>query len=174
LFAAWKGFSKGLIIELASIAALIAGVYVAANFSEIVGAQLKSWFELEGTWSGYLAFILTFVGVVFAVYALAKILEKAVNLVALKLVNKLAGLVFGIVKMALILSIVLNIVSWFDHLVPVMSKSEPQNSLLFEPILKSAPTILPILTESGWMEKAEEVAAPLFEMEGEGLEDDND
>ena len=174
LFAAWKGFSKGLIIELASIAALIAGVYVAANFSEIVGAQLKSWFELEGTWSGYLAFILTFVGVVFAVYALAKILEKAVNLVALKLVNKLAGLVFGIVKMALILSIVLNIVSWFDHLVPVMSKSEPQNSLLFVPILKSAPTILPILTESGWMEKAEEVAAPLFEMEGEGLEDDND
>ena len=55
-----------------------------------------------------------------------------------------------------------------------MSKSEPQNSLLFEPILKSAPTILPILTESGWMEKAEQVASPLFDTEDEGSAEEND
>lgn len=162
-FAAWKGFRKGLIIELASIAALIAGIYVAANFSEVVAGYLQDWFSLEGTWMSYVSFIATFTGVVFGVYALARIVEKAVNMVALKLVNKVAGLAFGTIKMALILSIILNIISWFDQLVPIMSKSDPNNSMLFEPILKAAPTVLPILTESDWMEKAEEMATPIFE-----------
>ncbi|GAB5538906.1 MAG: hypothetical protein Salg2KO_10090 [Salibacteraceae bacterium] len=163
LFAAWKGFRKGLIIELASIAALIAGIYVSANFSEIVGGYLSEWFEIKGTWLGYVSFIVTFIGVVFGVYALAKVIERAINLVALKLVNKLLGSAFGLIKMVLIISIILNIMSWFDQLVPVMSKSEPNKSLLFEPILTAAPTVLPVLTQSDWMEKAEEIVAPIFD-----------
>lgn len=164
-FAAWKGFRKGLIIELASIAGLIAGVYIAANFSDLLEGYFKSWFDVEGTWTGYLAFIVTFALVVFGVYAFAKLIERAVNLVALKLVNKLAGLLFGTLKMVLILSIALNIISWLDQLVPVMQKSSPEKSLLFKPILKAAPTILPVLTQSEWMGKAEEIMGPLFEKE---------
>ena len=64
--------------------------------------------------------------------------------------------------MVLILSIVLNIISWFDQLVPVITKSDPENSLLFEPVLKAAPTVLPVLTQSDWMGKAEEIVRPLF------------
>ena len=170
VFAAWKGFRKGLIIELASIAALIAGIYVAANFSELVANLMKEWFDLEGTWTSYVAFIATFCAVVFGVYALAKVVERAVNMVSLKLANKLAGLLFGTSKMVLILSIILNLISWFDQLVPIMQKSSPEKSLLFEPVLKAGPTVLPILTESDWMGKAEEIAAPLFEEETEADE----
>lgn len=162
-WAAWKGFSRGLVIELASIAALIAGVYIAANFSGMVETKMKDWFAVEGSWTGYLAFLLTFVGVIFGVYALAKIIERAVNLVALKLANKLAGAFFGLAKMMLILSIVLNILSWLDTLVPIMQKSAPEKSLLFEPIQKAAPTVLPVLTQNEWMEKAEGILGPLFE-----------
>lgn len=166
VYAAWRGFRKGLIIELASIAALIAGIYIAANFSSVVGEYLKASFDLAGTWLGYLSFLITFCGVVFGVYALAKVVEKAVNLMALKLVNKLAGLLFGTMKMVLIMSIVLNLISWFDQLVPIMQNSEPENSLLFEPVLKTGPAVLPVLTQSDWMEKTEAIMKPLFE-EGE-------
>ena len=163
LYAAWKGFQKGLIIELASIAALIAGIYVAANFSEITAEKLKLWFEIEGSWLGYVSFIVTFVAVVFGVYALAKVVEKAVNMVALKLVNKLAGLLFGTLKVALIISIILNLFGWIDRYIPVLSKSEPNKSLLFSPIQSIAPTILPVLMETEWLSSAEEILAPLNE-----------
>jgi len=163
LYAAWKGFQKGLIIELASIAALIAGIYVAANFSEITAEKLKLWFEIEGSWLGYVSFIVTFVAVVFGVYALAKVVEKAVNMVALKLVNKLAGLLFGTLKVALIISIILNLFGWIDRYIPVLSKSEPNKSLLFSPIQSIAPTILPVLMETEWLSSAEEILAPLTE-----------
>ena len=159
-FAAWKGFQKGLIIELASIAALIAGIYVAANFSEITAEKLKEWFEIEGSWLGYLSFLVTFIAVVFGVYALAKVVEKAVNMVALKLVNKMAGLAFGTLKMALIISIVLNLLGWIDRYIPVLSKSEPQKSLLFNPTKSIAPAILPVLMDSEWLSSAEQWLAP--------------
>ena len=106
LWAAWKGFKKGFIIEVASIVALIAGIYLAANFSEVTANALKEWLDIEGSWLGYLSFLITFILAVFGVYALAKVIEKAVNLAALKLVNKLAGLVFGVLKVALILSLI--------------------------------------------------------------------
>jgi membrane protein required for colicin V production len=165
VFAAWKGFQKGLIIELASIAALIAGIYVAANFSEVTAQKLKEWLSLEGSWLGYLSFLVTFIAVVFGVYALAKVVEKAVNMVALKLVNKIAGLAFGTLKVALIVSIILNLLGWLDRYVPVLSKSEPNKSLLFNPVKSIAPTILPVLMSTEWLSSAETFLAPQKEEE---------
>jgi membrane protein required for colicin V production len=163
LYAAWKGFSKGLIVELASILALIAGLYIAANFSQWVAGLLNNWLGWNGSWIGYVAFLLTFLGVVFGVYALSKIIEKAINLAALKLVNKIAGVVFGLFKMALILSIILNLLGWIDAHIPVLSKSEPDHSLLFSPIQQVAPTVLPILINTAWMSETEDLLAPLLD-----------
>lgn len=160
LYAAWKGFHKGFIIEVASIAALIAGVYIAANFSEVTAAKLKEWLDIKGTWLSYASFIVTFIAVVFGVYALAKVVEKAVNLVAMKLVNKLAGALFGVVKISLILSIILNLLGWLNRYVPILSKSEPQKSLMFNPIKAFAPMVLPVLTDAEWLSAAEDWLAP--------------
>lgn len=163
LWAAWKGFKNGFIIEVASIVALIAGIYLAANFSEITAGAIKNWLDIEGTWLGYVSFLATFILAVFGVYALAKVIEKAVNLAALKLVNKIAGLVFGVLKVALILSIILNLLGWLDRHVPVLSKSEPDKSLLFNPVKGIAPAILPMLSDTEWLSYAEEWLAPQVE-----------
>jgi membrane protein required for colicin V production len=160
LYAVWKGFSKGFIIEVASVAALIAGVYIAANFSELTAELIYKWAETTSSWVSYLSFLITFVAVVFGVYALAKVVEKAVNLVALKLFNKLAGAFFGLLKMALILSIVLNLLGWVNRYVPVLSQTQPHKSLLFSPIQSLAPMVMPVLTETGWLASVEELFIP--------------
>ena len=163
LFAAWKGFRKGLIVELASIIALIAGLYIAANFSEWVADILRAWLGWEGSGLSYASFFITFLGVVFGIYAFAKVVEKAVDLVALKLLNKISGALFGVFKVALILSIILNLLGWLDAHIPILSKSEPHKSLLFDPMQALAPTILPVIIETEWMEKTENLMAPLLD-----------
>lgn len=155
-WAAFKGFRKGLVIELASIAALIAGIYLASNFSNYAAALLDEWVEIPEAYSGFAAFLLTFIAVVFGVYALAKVVEKAVNIAALKLVNKLAGLLFGTLKMVLIISVVLNVMFWVDQKIHFMPRTEPENSLLFRPVLKFAPGVVPVLMDSQWLENISE------------------
>lgn len=169
-FAAWKGFRKGFIVELASIIALIAGIYIAANFSEVTASKIKEWLEIEGTWLGYVSFLITFIAVVFGIHALAKVVEKTANMVALKLVNKLAGLLFGLIKMLLIASIILNLLTWVDQYIPVLHKSNPEESMLFEPVMAAAPAVLPILAQTEWLTKAENMITPLFEEELNDLE----
>ena len=51
------------------------------------------------------AFILTFILVVIGVHFLAKLIEKMVDLTALGLINKLAGMALGAFQMVLLLSI---------------------------------------------------------------------
>ncbi len=126
---------------------------------------MTTYLEIEGSWVGYLAFLVTFIGVIAGVYALAKVLERAINLVALKLVNKLLGLFFGVIKMLIIISIVVNLLGWVDQHISVLQKSNPERSLTFQAVKSIAPALLPILTDSEWLVKAEQSMAPLFEEE---------
>ena len=54
---------------------------------------------------------ITFLAVVVVVQLVAKLIEKALDLVAMGFVNKLAGAVFGLAKMWLILSFVILLVT---------------------------------------------------------------
>lgn len=104
-WALFRGFQKGFIVKIASLIALIAGTFAGFHGSE----GLSKWLSKEVDWSDtsvqLTAFILTFILVVIGVHFLAKIIEKMVDLTALGLVNKFAGMIFGAFQMVLLLSI---------------------------------------------------------------------
>lgn len=105
-WALFRGFQKGFIVKIASLIALIAGTFAGFHGSE----GLAKWLSREVDWSDtsmqLTAFILTFILVVISVHLLAKIIEKMVDLTALGLFNKLAGMALGASQMVLLLSIV--------------------------------------------------------------------
>jgi len=107
LWGAIMGFKKGLIIELATIVALILGVYGAVNLSDTTANYLKNHFEISSNWLGLIGFLVSFVAIVIAVFLLGKLLDKMLKLMALGLVNRVLGMIFGILKYTLILSILL-------------------------------------------------------------------
>ncbi len=101
LWFGYNGYKKGLIIEVASLAAFILGLYFAFYFSDFTAGYLKQYFEIQPKYMAAVSFIVTFIGVVFIVLALAKLLEKFINILMLSFLNKLGGAVFGILKGAL-------------------------------------------------------------------------
>jgi membrane protein required for colicin V production len=68
-----------------------------------------------------------------------------VETVMLGFVNKLAGLVFGIVRAALVLSIVLIVFDEIDEDVHILSADAKEESRMYEPIRNLAPTIFPFI-----------------------------
>lgn len=104
-WALFRGFQKGFIVKIASLIALVAGTFAGFHGSE----GLANWLKNEVNWSEtsvqLTAFILTFILVVIGVHFLAKLIEKIVDLTALGLINKLAGMALGAFQMVLLLSI---------------------------------------------------------------------
>ncbi|MDA8978995.1 CvpA family protein [bacterium] len=105
-FAAWRGFQKGLIMAVATLVALVAGLYAGFHGSEVIANALHERFDLSPSSGQIASFLLAFLAVVVAIHLLARLIEKAVKMAALSIVNKSAGLVFSVVKVALILSMV--------------------------------------------------------------------
>ncbi|MBU3928592.1 MAG: CvpA family protein, partial [Bacteroidetes bacterium] len=72
----YSGFKKGLIIEVATLAALILGLYFAFYFSEFATEILDNWFSIDPAYLTVIAFIVTFTVVMLLVIAIGKIIEK--------------------------------------------------------------------------------------------------
>ena len=107
LFGVVKGFIKGLIVEVASLLALILGVYGAIHFSYFAGNLLSVYVNWSENYLNFAAFAITFVCIIVAISLLGRFLTKIAKLVALGMLNNLMGAVFGGLKIVLIFGILL-------------------------------------------------------------------
>ena len=143
LFGLVRGFMKGLFVEVASLVALIAGVYGAIHFSNFAAEFLQTRTEWTEKTISITAFAITFVVIVLAIAFAGKALTKLANFAALGILNKLLGGLFGALKMALILSIVLNIFDKMNKTIAFVDNDSMENSILFSPVKSLVPIIFP-------------------------------
>nr|NQU91561.1 CvpA family protein [Bacteroidota bacterium] len=136
------GFQKGLIKELASLAALILGIYFAIFFSDVVAAFLVEHFDIGHRYVFIVAFILTFIGVVIIVSLIGKFLHKVIKMAALGPLNRILGMVFGFIKGVLIVSILLMLFNMIDSNATILKEETRENSMLYGPVVSVAPLIL--------------------------------
>ncbi len=145
LFSAIGGFKNGLISELASLAALVLGIWGAIEFSDVTSEFLVENFNMKSDHLNIISFIVTFIVIVILVHIVGSVVNKMVETVMLGFVNKLAGLVFGVLKSALILSVILVIFDKIDSDVQILSEEAKSESRLYEPIRSFAPSVFPFL-----------------------------
>jgi membrane protein required for colicin V production len=138
---AYKGFSNGLILELASLAGLILGIYAALHFSDNVGGFLSSLFTINEKYLPVISFVVTFVGVVIIIYLIGWILSKIFDLVALGIVNKLFGAIFGIAKGIILVSVVFLVLAHFGGSKPVIPYKTREGSLFYNPVASIMPAL---------------------------------
>ncbi|MBN2668482.1 MAG: CvpA family protein [Bacteroidales bacterium] len=147
LWGAYKGFSKGLVIAVASLVALILGIYGAIKFSAYTGELVQNNFEIEDNYMPIISFSITFLAIVIGIHFIAKMLNKLVDAIALAWLNKIAGIVFGILKTAFIVSILIFIIETIDPNGQFIKEDYKTESLLYKPIKTIAPAIIPSLKE---------------------------
>lgn len=141
MWAIYRGFTKGFIIEIASLIAMVIGVYGAIHFSYFISDLLK----LHSAYAPLISFAVTFLIIVIVIFLFAKMLEKSINLLALGFANKLAGAIFGMLKIAFIISVLLIFINKLDSKVSIIPEETRKESLLYPPISAFAPLIIPKL-----------------------------
>lgn len=147
-----RGFKRGLIIELCTLMALILGVFGAAEFGEMASEFLQNEFNTDPRISLVLAFTVLFILIVVAVTFFGKVLSKVVKMVALGMINKLFGLLFGGAKFLLIVSALIFVFEGFpvtSNLIPVDWKSD---SMLYQPVSNVTLKLYPVLDDQTWID----------------------
>ena len=138
-----KGFKNGLIIELASLAALVLGLFGAIKFSSITETYLIEY--IDSTHIGLVAFIITFVLIVVGVHLLAKMVDKLVSAIALGTANRVLGAVFSLLKYAFIISVIMAVLGSFERTFSVIPQEQKESSKLYAPLRSIAPFVFPYL-----------------------------
>ena len=67
IWGAYKGFKKGLIIEITTLIALVAGLYGAIKFSDLTAVYLQENWTIDERYMPILSFAITFIAIVILV-----------------------------------------------------------------------------------------------------------
>ncbi|RKS26281.1 membrane protein required for colicin V production [Flavobacterium endophyticum] len=142
-----RGLWNGLFVEFASLVSLLLGIYIAIKFSFLTADFLSDLFSWNPKTIAIWAFILTFIGVVLGVSLLAKFFTSIANFASLGLLNKIAGGIFGVLKMCLILSFALALFQKINFNHTFAEKKTLDDSLFYNSILKISEFVFPVFEE---------------------------
>ena len=148
IFGFVRGVMKGLFVEVASLAALIGGVYGAIHFSYFIGDFLKEAVSWDQEYVSLAAFAGTFITIIVTIALLGKMLTKLADFAALGIINKILGGVFGAIKIGLILSVIFIFFGKMNDTIPFVKKETLDESILYAPVRKIAPTIFPSIIKN--------------------------
>ena len=112
LFFVIKGFFRGFISEFMSMAALILGLIAALAFQNQVSALLKDMIKSD-TFRPIAAFFLLFIGTYILVKLLELLLHNAIEAIKMNSLDRLLGLVWGLLETAVIVLIIVFLVYRF-------------------------------------------------------------
>ena len=152
LFGFVRGVMKGLFVEVASLVALIAGVYGAIHFSYFIGDWLKNSVNWDEKYISLAAFAATFVAIIIIIALLGKMLTKIADFAALGALNKILGGVFGALKIGLILSVIFIFFGKMNDTFPFVKKETLETSILYAPVKKIAPMLFPSIIKDDTIE----------------------
>ncbi|MGB0880349.1 MAG: CvpA family protein [Polaribacter sp.] len=153
LFGFVRGLMKGLFVEVASLVALVGGVYGAIHFSYFIGDFLKESVSWSEEYISLAAFAGTFIVIIIIIALLGKAFTKLANFASLGIINKILGGVFGALKIGLILSVIFIFFSKANDTIPFIKKETLEESLLYKPVKKIAPTIFPSIIKDVEVDK---------------------
>ena len=147
-----SGFSNGFVKELASLAALIFGVWGAIKFSSFTVQKLYDLFDISGIWIDIIAFIITFALIVVIIRIIGIIVDKLTKAMDLGGLNRTLGLVLGLVKATIFLSVLFFILNAIDAKRPFLPKEKTKRSAFYKPISEVVPAIVSIIDKRNFKE----------------------
>jgi membrane protein required for colicin V production len=150
-----SGFINGLVKEVTTLAALILGIWGAIRFSSFTSEKLYDYFDMTGKYIGIISFIITFAAIAIIIHLIGIFVDKLMEAVSLGFINKLLGIVFGLLKSVLIMSVIFAVLNAIDVRRPFLPKKKIEESMLYNPISDIAPAIFPIIGEGGFYQSFE-------------------
>ena len=113
-----SGLIKGFIVEVSGVIAIFFGVLGAFKFASLFTQFILKYVALDPKIVKGICFLILFIGIVYGISLLAKMITKTLQIIALGLLNRIMGGLFGLIKWLVIIS---SLVLVFNQIESVIS-----------------------------------------------------
>lgn len=143
--AVWNGCRQGFIMQLGSLAALLAGLWLAARYADAAGA----WLRLDGEVRCAGGFAAVFVATLLAAGIVARLLRKIFHWVGFGLPDRLLGAAVSVVKYLLLLSVLFALFDRLNAGGSLIKAQTLETSRTYRPVMRLSKELEPFIERIG-------------------------
>ena len=102
--AVWNGWRQGFVVQICSLAGIVAGIWIAARF----GAQVGGWLRLDDEVAAAGGFVTALVVVILVVAIAGRLVRKLFHFAGFGIADTLLGIAVSVLKYLLVLSVLFS------------------------------------------------------------------
>lgn len=128
------GLKNGFIAELASLLALILGVWGAIKFAAYTQTVMLDQWNLDLPYAGIISFVITLLIITAAVHLLAKIIQKMAEAANLSIANRILGAFLSLFKTMFFLGVLLLVIDQYAEKISFLPTAKIESSKVAKPL----------------------------------------
>lgn len=142
-----RGLQKGFIEQAVALVSLVLGAWLAFHFSSKICEWLKPYIDVSETVLNIISFVIIVTAAVFVLFLIGRLLTGIVKFVLLGWLDRLLGLVFALLKAALVVGLAVILFDTLNLKFEFVKTSVLDEAVLYNPIKDLAYTVFPYLKE---------------------------
>lgn len=140
-----RGIQKGFIEQVISLVSIFLGAWMAYRFAEPLSVWLTQFINVEPRILGVASFAIVVVITVLLLTLLGKLLAKTLSLASLGLLNRILGVVFALLKAALIIGLIIFVFDTFNAKWNIINPEILNASVIYRVLHQAAIKVFPYL-----------------------------
>lgn len=140
LLAVWNGWRQGFILQVCSLAGIVAGIWLASRYGAAAGELLR----LDPEIAAPAGFVTVLLVVVLVVAILARVARKVFHFAGFGIPDVILGILVAVVKFLLILSALFSALERLNDDYSLVDKQTIEESKTYKPILRLSQSVLPL------------------------------
>ena len=134
LVALVNGWRKGLIVQVCSIVAIVAGIWLSSAYGTEVGSMLS----VDPQYAKPAGFMIIFAAVLVVLTLLSRIVKKLFSFVGLGAVDSILGALLSVAKVAIVVGFLCSAFNNLNGDGRFIEKSKLEASIFFSPLCRAA------------------------------------
>lgn len=131
LYFAFRGFCNGFLLQFFSLAGLVLAWFAAFHWHVLLLPWLSE-IQLEAGWAKALSMILTFLLVLGVAVLIGKLLTQLLEVTPLGVLNRLAGIVLGLLEGVIVLVALFLLWEWLQSVHSGLQGKSLEQSLIYQ------------------------------------------
>ena len=141
VLAVWNGWRQGFVVQVCSLAGIVAGIWLAANY----GVYIGTWLKLDESVSAAGGFVVVLLAVVLLVAIAARLVRKLCHFAGFGIPDIVLGVAVSVLKYMLILSVLFSAFDSLNEGYTLIGPQTIEKSRSYKPVMRLSESIFPFL-----------------------------